>query len=202
MTNQSLLENYPRLVLASQSPRRRRLLESLGISFQVVSPGVDGPSDNQDPGPRALDIAAGKAWAVAKIHPRRWVLAADTLVWQDGEFFPKPQDLEQAQGYLAQLLGKSHEVWTGVCLLTPCGEAHGQADSALVAIKDLGLEEQRSYLATQEWVGKAGGYAIQGHAGTFATVVQGEQETVIGLSTQTVRALLRQAGTCLEEFCG
>lgn len=110
--------------------------------------------------------------------------------------------MDQAQDFLAYLTGKTHQVWTGVCLIDPTGQIHEQADSALVTMRDLGPEEQRSYLSTQEWIGKAGGYAIQGRAGDFATVTEGEQETVVGLSTQTVRKLLRQAGTCLEEFCG
>jgi len=190
------------LLLASQSPRRRRLLESLGVTFRVVSPGEDGPSAIPEPGPRALEIATGKARDIAGAHPHHWVLAADTVVWLGGEFFSKPQNLDQARLFLAQLIGKTHQVWTGVCLLTPAGEVQGRADSALVKMVRLGQEEQENYLSSQEWVGKAGGYAIQGLAGKFAKVVEGEEETVVGLSSRTVRELLRQAGTCLEDFCG
>lgn len=168
----------------------------------MVSPGEDGPSTTPEPGPRALEIATGKAQKVAHAHPHCWVLAADTLVWLEGKFFPKPRDRDQADHFLAELTDHTHQVWTGVCLVAPGGETRAQADLALVKMAQLGPEERNSYLDTAEWVGKAGGYAIQGAAGQFAEVLEGEVETVVGLSGQTVRTLLRQAGTCLEEFCG
>ena len=192
----------PQLVLGSGSPRRREILERAGIAFQVLAPDGDGPSRAAAPDVRVLDHARYKAAAVADVAPGRWVLAADTLVFQDGRFYPKPADRREAEEMLRSLSGAVHEVWTGVVLRSPDGRCWERADRARVRFRAITGRELREYLAGDEWVDKAGAYGFQGEAGRWAKVESGDPETVIGLSSATVRALLADAGVGSEAASG
>lgn len=186
----------PVLVLASGSPRRRELLAAAGLAFESVDPGDDGPAGAAEPAARVLAHARHKASAGQALRPGRWVLAADTLVVLAGEFLAKPADAREAEAMLRRLSGRHHEVWTGVVLAAPGGARHEAADRALVAFRSIAEEELRAYLASGEWRGKAGAYAIQGRAGAWAELLEGDRETVIGLATATVRRLLAASGAC------
>lgn len=183
------------LRLASTSPRRRELLAKAGISFVLVDPGDDGPVASSQPEERVLAHALFKAEAGRHrlSHPAP-VLAADTLVFVDGEALPQPQDRADAEAMLRRLSGRWHQVWTGVVLLDPSGESWSQADFAEVEFARLSEKDLAAYLDSGEWQGKAGAYAIQGRASAFASLRVGFLETVIGLNVATVQQLLQSAG--------
>ncbi len=186
------------LVLASGSPRRRELLAAAGIAFELAVPGDDGPSAAREPAARVLEHARYKARLGAAAQPGRRVLAADTLVWVDGDALPKPRGRAEAEAMLRRLAGRDHEVWTGVVLMDPAGRLHEAADRARVRFRAIPEDELQAYLAGSEWRDKAGAYGIQGAAGAWAELLDGELETVIGLSTATVRRLILQADACPE----
>ncbi|RMH03962.1 MAG: septum formation protein Maf [Planctomycetota bacterium] len=190
------------LVLASTSPRRRRLLAEAGFDFEVVDPGPDGPSQAVDPAARVLDHARAKALAGARLRPGRPVLAADTLVVLDGAFLPQPSGRREAEAMLRRLSGRRHEVWTGTVLILPDGGRREAADRARVRFRTLAPTELATYLDGGEWRGKAGAYAIQGAAGAWAEVEEGSLDTVVGLCLDTVRRLLGDAGACPEAPVG
>jgi septum formation protein len=183
------------LVLASASPRRRALLEALSLRFTVVAAAGDGPVSSTDPGKRVLGHAWFKAHEVAKDHPSAWILAADTLVFGAGEFFPKPQNREHAGEMLERLIALGvHQVWTGTWLLSPQGDEFQHLESAEVSFAPIPCAERESYLDGVEWADKAGAYAIQGWAGQYTTLLEGEFDTVVGLSKTAIFALFEQAG--------
>ncbi len=189
------------LVLASGSPRRRDLLDALGLGFEVRSADGDGPIVSDEPGPRVLGHAQFKARQVADSLVGDWVMAADTLVYGAGEFFPKPSDRHHAEMMLRRLgsLGR-HQVWTGCCLISPAGEEVDRIDCASVAFTAIPQGELEEYLDGDEWADKAGAYAIQGWAGRYASLEDGEFGTVVGLSETAVLALFAQAGLSPDAF--
>ena len=187
----------PTLVLASTSPRRHFLLTQAGIPFVGMDPSVEEVSDCAAPSDRVSELAAQKALAGAFHCPEDWVLAADTLVYQDGDFFPKPADLADARGMLQRLSGARHQVWTGVALKCPGISVLTSADCAEVLFEEIPEAWMESYLSGEEWKDKAGAYGFQGAVGRFATVLGGEEETIVGLNIPTVLSLLREAKACL-----
>jgi septum formation protein len=189
------------LVLASSSPRRRELLESLGLSFSVCGAEGDGPIVSAEPGPRVVGHARFKAQQVAALSTGSWVLAADTLVFGAGEFFPKPTDRRHAQAMLERLVAlQTHEVWTGCCLVSPQGEEILRQDCARVHFSKIDSSALQGYLQGTEWSDKAGAYAIQGWAGQYASLLSGDFQTVVGLSETAVLALFHQAGLPSDAF--
>jgi len=186
-------------VLASGSPRRAALLERAGIPFEAFDPRDDGPTPAGGPRERVRTHARFKAQAGRRGHPDRLVLAADTLVALDGRVLGKPVGRAEARAMLRRLAGRRHEVWTGVCLLAPGERVFEQADRAVVAFGPIPEAGLQAYLDGGEWRDKAGSYGIQGTAAAWARVKAGDPETVVGLSTATVRGLLervRRAGAC------
>lgn len=189
------------LVLGSGSPRRRDLLQRLGVDFEIQTAEGDGPAVSEQPDARVIGHAVFKARQVALLQPHRWILAADTLVYGGQRFFPKPKDAQDARKML-QLLSdmRSHEVWTGACLLAPDGREWTRADCSQVDFCPIPEQELEKYLLGQEWQDKAGAYAIQGWAGKFASLRSGDLDTVIGLAEITVLALFRDAGLPKQAF--
>lgn len=181
------------LVLASASPRRRELLQKLEIPFTCEDPGSDGPVESENPAERVLAHARFKAAQIAVRLKNRWVLAADTLVFKDGRFYPKPVDRSEAASMLQSLMAATHQVWTGICLLAPDGHRFETADCAVVEFQEIPPADLSVYLEGSEWCDKAGAYAIQGWAGAFTSLLRGDYETVVGLSTASVAALLKRA---------
>ncbi|GAC1574888.1 MAG: Maf family protein [Candidatus Dormibacteria bacterium] len=183
------------MILASTSPRRRDLLQAAGIPFEVVPADFDEAAlRHLSPLKQARAGAQGKAREVAGRFPRRWVLAADTVVACDGDAMGKPRDGVEASPMLRRHANREHAVISAVCLVAPDGrEAVGHGLSR-VAFRELLADEVNAYVATGEPLDKAGAYAIQGGAGEFAALVGGRFDTVVGLPLHVVRRLGRALG--------
>lgn len=183
------------LLLASTSPRRRELLETLGVPFEVVPSGVDErePEPGEPPAAYSLSLAREKADAVSRGYPGDWVLAADTVVAVDGQILNKPTDPEDAVRMLRLLAGRRHEVTTAVVLQRDAARHEGWVTSPVV-MPDIPEEEIRGYVATGEPMDKAGGYAVQGIGGRYVQRVEGCYNTVVGLPLCLVVELLGEAG--------
>ena len=170
-----------RLILASGSPRRRQLLELIGVKFEVAPADIDEtPLPDENPITYAARAARDKALEVAAGHPGRLVLGADTVVEIDQEILGKPSSMDEAADMLRRLSGNSHLVHTALALVTD-GAAQEVVDSARVQFVDLTDEMIRWYVATGEPMDKAGAYAVQGLGGLFVEGIEGSPNTVIGL---------------------
>lgn len=181
------------LVLASASPRRRWLLEKLGIEFQVYPVNVDERARaGEAPADFAQRMADEKAAAAVSNCSDSWVLAADTVVALGESVLGKPSDRDDAVSMLTRLAGRTHTVYTAVALLRPGGElaTHG-VFSTKVTFRTLSAEEIRAYVATGEPFDRAGAYAIQGEGAHLVDRVEGSYTTVIGLPVPEVRDWLR-----------
>jgi septum formation protein len=185
------------LFLASQSPRRRQLLEQLGFSYQVLD--VDVP-ELVAAGESAVDyvqrVARAKAGAGLQrvlATPGAVVLGADTEVVLDGAVFGKPRDADDARAMLRRLAGRSHEVLCALCAAT-AGREESVLQRSEVHFAPLAESTIDAYLATGEWQGKAGAYAIQGRAGAFVAHLSGSFTGVMGLPLHEAAALLGQFG--------
>ncbi len=183
------------IILASQSPRRRELLTQWEIPFQAVPSGYCEDNGRHLP-PEALVRlqAEGKAREVwLREKGKLPVLGADTLVVCAGEVLGKPADKEEARCMLRLLSGRTHEVITGVAVVTEKG-----MESALcrtdITFRPLGEEEIEAYIAGGEPMDKAGAYAIQGEGQKFVTVIRGSWSNVVGLPRSVTLALLAQTG--------
>jgi septum formation protein len=170
-----------RLILASGSPRRRQLLELIGVDFVVKPADVDEtPLSGEDPVTYASRAARDKALEVAAHQPGRMVLGADTVVEADRKILGKPSSIDDATKMLERLSGRSHLVHTALTLVTDT-TAHEVVDSARVQFLDLSDEMIQWYVATGEPMDKAGAYAIQGLGGLLVASVEGSPHTVVGL---------------------
>jgi septum formation protein len=168
------------LVLASKSPRRKEILDALGIEYEVVEPDVDevGEGEPQDV---VLENARRKARAGrGRADPAAVVLAADTEVVLDGGVLGQPADESDARSSLEALSGRTHEVLTGVVVAGPEGERSGVARSE-VTFRELDGAMVALYLDSGEWRGRAGGYAIQGLGSVLIERLEGDLSNVIGL---------------------
>lgn len=184
------------LVLASASPQRRALLEQMGIAFAVVPSAYEEHGPGDDPRGRVLDNARGKARDVAASRgvPRGGaVLGADTEVVVDGRSLSKPRDAASAGAMLRMLSGRAHQVMTAVALITP-GDEVTALDVAEVRFRDLPDAVVDWYVATGEWRGRAGGYAIQGRGATLVAGITGDHTTVVGLPVGMLSGLLTGTG--------
>lgn len=184
------------LVLASASPRRLELLRQAGIVPDAVeAPGIaEDELDGERPAELALRLAHRKAEAVAARHPRAFVLAADTVVACGRRVLAKAADEAQAQAALALLSGRRHRVHTGVAVIAPDGLVRARVVTTSVAFKRLSAAEIAAYLASDEWRGKAGAYAIQGRAALFVRGVHGSYSNVVGLPLTETADMLRGLG--------
>jgi septum formation protein len=169
------------IILASTSPQRRAILEQLELPFEVVAPryeeadGADG-----DPVDLVRAHARGKALSVVAEAGDRPVLGVDTAVVLDGRVYGKPADAGDAERTLEALAGRTHEVVSGVCLATPAWEelAH---DVTRVSFRSLNPRDLARYLASGEWKGRAGAYAIQGVGAALVERLEGDYLNVVGL---------------------
>jgi len=190
------------LVLASGSPRRIELLNQAGIEPDRVYPAdVDEtPQRGEHPRSLAKRLARDKAAkamtglkAEADFQPS-YVLAADTVVAVGRRILPKAEILDEAASCLALLSGRSHRVYSGVCLVTPQGRERWLLVETRVRFKRLGRQEIDAYLASGEWRGKAGGYAVQGLAGSFVVKLVGSYTNIVGLPLYETVGLLTGEG--------
>ena len=163
----------PPLILASTSPQRRAILTQLGIPFDAVAPDYE-----ELPGTGPLERAAGKA---RSIEPdERPVLGVDTEVLFDGELLGKPANESEAEAMLELLAGKTHAVVSGLCLRTRAWEELHEA-TTLVTFREVTPRDLAHYVASREWEGRAGGYAIQGLGASLVERVEGDFLNVVGL---------------------
>jgi septum formation protein len=171
----------PPIVLASKSPQRRTLLEALGLEFEVVEPAIEEQTEGE---PRDLVVrnALGKAEAVAADHRDALVIAGDTEVVIDGEVLGQPADEDEARAHLGRLSGTEHHVVGGLALVGPAdAEPRTGVDLSTVAFRELDQILLDAYLASGEWEGRAGSYAIQGLGSALVDIVRGDVSNVIGL---------------------
>ncbi len=184
------------LILASSSPRRQELLALLGLSFHVIPSNVhEQPMPESAPIEQVRRFALEKARAVAAQLPDGLVLGSDTVIDLDGQLLGKPVDLHDARTMLARLAGRSHHVHTAVALCSPEREKEFvESDTAKVEMKPDRENLYTQYLTSQESLGKAGAYAIQGLGGDLVDRVDGDYTTVVGLPIKLVARLLGLAG--------
>jgi septum formation protein len=186
----------PRLVLASESPRRRDLLAAIGLSPDLIAPADIDETPLRDELPRRLAarLSAAKADAVAAIHPDDYVLAADTVVSVGRRILPKATDAEEVARCLKLLSGRAHRVVTGVSVRGPGGRQGDRVVETRLKMRRLTEADIRAYSDTGEGVGKAGGYGIQGRAGAFILSLSGSWPAVVGLPLYETETLLKGLG--------
>jgi nucleoside triphosphate pyrophosphatase len=190
----------PTLVLASASPRRRELLAQLGIVPDAVDPpDIDEtPLPGELPAEHARRLALAKAAAVAPRHPQAYILAADTVVACGRRILPKADTHATAESCLKLLSGRRHRVIGGLCVIAPMGKRVVRIVASQVVFKRLSPDERAAYLASGEWQGKAGGYAIQGRAAGFIAWISGSYSNVVGLPLYETHVLLAGLGYPIE----
>lgn len=186
-----------KLILASASPRRLELLARLGlVPEQVCAADIDEtPRKAEMPRAYASRMAREKALAIAGEGAH--VLAGDTVVALGRRILPKADDEAAARSCLALLSGRRHRVLSGIALAAPDGTLRERLSETIVRFKPLSAAEIDAYLASDEWRGKAGGYAIQGSAEGLIAWISGSHSGVVGLPLFETRALLKAAGFAL-----
>ncbi len=188
------------LVLASASPRRKRLLRQIEIPFRTITSRIDEDPLSRNPLLNARLLAEAKARAVIDKCGENWVLGADTIVALGRADLGKPADVDQAFSMLRQLSGREHRVITGFCLVAPDSrKSHSEAVVTRVTFKTLTKREILGYIATDEPFGKAGGYGIQGIGAFLVKRISGSYTNVVGLPLCALVNALLAAGA-LKEF--
>ena len=184
------------VVLASKSPRRREILEGLGLDFEVIVEEVDESSDVSDPAERACGIAARKAGAVRDMLVSHnidvnslCIVGAGTIVYAGGEYLGKPRDREDARRMLRLLSGTTHTVVTGVAVAIG-GRIECEASVSEVDFSYMSDADIEAYLDTDEPYDKAGAYAVQGIAATYIDCIRGDYLGIVGLSVRTLDRIL------------
>lgn len=192
----------PRFVLASASPRRLMLLSQIGLEPDGLRPASIDETPRRAEMPRSYvaRLARAKAEAARDLISNdeeladAFVLAADTAVTHGRSIFGKPKNVDEALAMLLRLSGRSHRVLTSVCLITPDDRVRLKVIVTRVRFKRLSNDDIQSYLASREWRGKAGGYAIQGIAGSFVQDLSGSYTNVVGLPLTEVSSMLLGEG--------
>lgn len=180
------------VVLASGSPRRKELLTNLGVKFEVVVSGEAEDSAETDPAKLAAELGHLKAAAVAALRPYSVVIAADTVVACNGRLLAKPADAAQNAEFLRALSGRTHQVFTGVCVKSPAGTWQG-VERTDVTFRTLSDKEIEHYANSGEGFDKAGGYGIQGLGMALVASVGGDYSNIVGFPLGLVIRLLRDA---------
>ncbi|MEM8750716.1 MAG: Maf-like protein [Pseudomonadota bacterium] len=191
-----------KLILASGSPRRLALLQQAGLEPDLLSPADADETPLKSEAPRSLAKRLAKTKAEMAVENMKrsgdldgsFILAADTVVAVGRRILPKAELLDDAAACLRLLSGRAHKVFTGVTLVTPKGVYRHRLVETRVRFKKLSTDEFESYLASGEWRGKAGGYAIQGIAGVFIVKLIGSYTNVVGLPLYETTQLLQGEG--------
>ena len=186
-----------KIVLASSSPRRRELLESVGIEFVVISPETDESCiDGESPDGFALRLSAEKAKSVSRgIQAEAVVIGADTVVVVDGDILGKPADEQEAVSMLTMISGREHRVLTAFSLVKPVSYVlHSEIVETVVSVKNLAASEIEGYIKTGEPMDKAGAYGIQGIGAFMIREIRGSYTNVVGLPLVEVLEALKLHG--------
>jgi len=186
--------SHPRVVLASQSPRRRELLRLIGIAHDVVPADLDESLlPGEEPVAHAERLARAKAAAVSAMHPHAAVIGADTIVVLDGDILGKPADHADAMRILRRLSGRTHTVHTAVAVARD-GQVESGVESVEVTFRPLSDAQIAAYVATGEPMDKAGAYGIQGYGAVIVERVHGDYFAVMGLALGRLVGLLERTG--------
>lgn len=189
-----MTEQKPKLILASQSPRRLELLKQITNQFEVIPSSIEEKLDyGLRPEENARLLARAKAESVAKDYPDSWVIGSDTIVALHQEILGKPEDTADAERMLFRLSGKEHRVMTGICVVSP-GKTLDKAVTSSVRFKSLTHEEISNYIQTGEPMDKAGAYAIQGKGSFMIRDFSGSKSNIIGLPLDELKVLLKKTG--------
>ena len=183
----------PRLILASESPRRKQLLAEAGYEFEVDPAGIDEPEPiaEMSPWAYAAHLAWRKAAEVARRRSNGLILGADTICVVEGEILNKPLDRADAELMILRQEGRSTHVISGICLYrVDRHEWVGAVEVSVVAFKPLSAEDRLAYLDSDRWQGKSGGYGVQDED-PFVSVVRGSFSNVVGLPLERLEALLQ-----------
>ena len=184
----------PSLILASASPRRRELLARLGVEPAAIAPADIDETPHKGELPKSYAIRVARQKAEAAASPEGHVLAGDTVVACGRRILPKAEDEAVARQCLELLSGRRHRVFSAIALRAPDGTLRERLSETIVRFKRLSDAEINAYIASGEWHGKAGGYAIQGGAEGLIAWIQGSHSGVVGLPLFETRALLKSAG--------
>ncbi|WP_417320295.1 Maf family protein [Emcibacter sp.] len=192
---ESVPQHIP-LILASASPRRQELLAQIGIVPDDICPAEIDETPEKDEEPRRLAgrLAVEKANAVAAQKTDAFILASDTVVALGRRILGKPADAKEAVKYLQMLSGRRHRVYSGLCLITPEGNVLNRVVMTVVSFKRLTPKDIEEYIASGEWQGKAGAYAIQGLAARFVKSLNGSYSNVVGLPLFETANMLEGSG--------
>lgn len=187
------------LVLASSSPRRIEILKALNIDFDIVPSNYDEVIIQKSPYALVTEFAIGKAMEVAnRINFGHYVLAADTIVYKDGEILGKPKSSEDAKRILNTLSNSSHSVITGICVIDLIsGNVISDYEETIVHFKSLSEDEINDYIITGEPLDKAGAYGIQGYGSIFVKKIEGCYFNVVGLPIYKLNIILGSLGVNL-----
>lgn len=183
------------IVLASSSPRRKELLQQLGLDFEIYSPNIDeSVHENELVHHYVERLAREKAQTVLKLFPEAIVIAADTSLGLDGQIIGKPESKNHAFEIWKQLSGRWHDVFSGLCVATQ-QQMLSQVVQTQVEFQRLTTQDMEDYWTTGEPVGKAGGYAIQGIASQYIPQIQGSYSNVVGLPLYEFAQLFKRVKT-------
>lgn len=193
---------HQKLILASGSPRRVELLQQAGMEPDLLFPANIDETPQRLEHPRSLAKRlcrqkaekAASSLALDENAKGAFIVSADTVVAVGRRILPKAELWDEANACLQLLSGRAHYVYTGICLMTPSGKIRQKLVETKVRFKRLSRDEINDYLATGEWRGKAGGYAIQGLAGTFVVKLVGSYSNVVGLPLYETVSLLTGEG--------
>lgn len=188
--------NAPKILLASASSRRLDLLRQIGITPNDVMPANidETPHKHEKPQALAERLSQEKAEAVFKENEGCFILAADTVVACGQIILDKAENAKIAAHYIKKLSGRRHQVYGGITLITPKGKVLTRTCKTIMQFKPLSPQEIEEYIESKEWDGKAGGYAIQGFAGSFVKFISGSYSNVVGLSLYDTIGLLKRGG--------
>lgn len=183
-----------KIVLASASPRRKEILQTLGVDFEVLTSDAEEKVDSELP-PHLIvqELAMLKGADVATKVENAIVISADTIVWMDKTMLGKPTDVQNAKNMLKKLSGKTHEVYTGVCVTDSIsGKSVSDYEVTKVRFRELSDEEIDRYIATNEPMDKAGAYGIQGIGCLLVRSIEGDYLNVVGLPAVKLSKILKE----------
>jgi septum formation protein len=195
-----------KLILASTSPARKKLMLEAGLNFQTTAPGVDedalvcemNPSTPED---LTQLLATAKAWAVEKNHPQSLVIGCDSALWFDGEILGKPLESEVAIARWKKMSGQSGELFSGHCVIdTKTSQVSQRVTSTKVFFAELTNQQIERYVSTNEPLQVAGAFTIDGMGGAFIERIEGDYHTVVGLSLVALRKMIEKLGHNYQDF--